>query len=67
MEILSEAETSNQSFTSALSTVALPPMPATLPIPPSGQVASVQQQIPSTFISKSLPATYHKLKSILKQ
>ena len=56
MAILSEAETSNQSFASVLSTVALPPIPVTLSIPPS-QVASVQQQLPSPFISISLPAT----------
>ena len=52
MAILAEAETSNQSFASALSTVALPPIPVTLPITPPGQVASVQQQLPSPFISK---------------
>ena len=51
MAILAKAETSNQSFDSALSTVALPPTPATLPITPPGQVASVQQQLPSAFIS----------------
>ena len=67
MEILAKAETSNQSFASALSTVALPPIPVTLPIPPPGQVASVQQQLPSAFISKSLPATSLKLQSILNQ
>ena len=63
MAILAEAETSNQSFASALSTVALPPIPVTFPIPPPGQVASVQQQLPS----KALPATYLKLQYILKQ
>ena len=67
MAILSEAETSNQSFASALSTVTLPPIPVTLPIPPPGQVSSVQQQLPSTFISKYLPATSLKLQSILKR
>ena len=67
MAILAEAETSNQSFASALYKVALPPVPATLPIPPPGQVASVQQQLPSPFISKYLPASSLKLKSILKQ
>ena len=61
MAILAEEETSNQSFASALSTVDLPPIPATLPIPPTGQVASVQQQLPSPFISKYLPATSLKL------
>ena len=65
MEILAEAETSNQLFASALSTAALPPVPATLPIPPPAQVASVQQQLPSAFISKALPATSLKLQSIL--
>ena len=65
MAILAKAETSNQSFASALSTVDLPPIPVTLPIPPPGQVASVQQQLPSPFISKSLPATSLKLQSIL--
>ena len=39
MAILAEAENSNQSFASALSTVALPPITVTLPIPPPGQVA----------------------------
>ena len=67
MEILSEAETSNQSFASALSTVALPPIPDTLTIPPPGQVASVQQQLPSSFISKVLPANFLKLQSILNR
>ena len=67
MAILSEAETSNQSFASALYTVALPPIPATLPIPPPGQFASVQQQLPSAFISKSLPAPSLKLQSVLKR
>ena len=67
MAILAKAETSNQSFTSALSTVALPPITATLPIHPPGQVASVQQQLPSAFISKDLPATSLKLQSILKR
>ena len=67
MAILAEAQTFNQSFASALSTVTLPPIPATLPIPPPGQVASVQQQLPSAFISKDLRATYPKLRSILKQ
>ena len=67
MEILAEAETSNQSFASALSTVSLPSVSATLPIPPPGQVASVQQKLPSPFISKSLPATSIKLQSILKR
>ena len=57
MEILAETETFNQSFASALSTVSLPPIHVTLPIPPPGQVASVQQQLPSTCISKALPAT----------
>ena len=66
MAILAEAETSNHSFASALSTVALLPIPVTLPIPPPGQVVSVQQQIPSAFISKALPATSLKLQSILK-
>ena len=46
MEILVKAETSNQSFASALSTVALPPIPVTLPIPPPGQITSVKQQLP---------------------
>ena len=67
MAILSKAETSNQSFASTLSTVALPPIPVTLPVPPPGQVASVQQQLPSTFTSKSLPDTSLKLQSILKR
>ena len=67
MEILAKAETSNQSFASALSTVALPPIPATFPIPTPAQVTSVKQQLPSDFISKALPATYLKLQSILKQ
>ena len=67
MAILAEAETSNLSFASALSTVALPPIPATFPIPPPGQVDSVQKQLPSAFISKSLPATSLKLQSILKR
>ena len=67
MAILAEAETSNQSFASALSTVALPPIPATLPIPPPGQVASVQQQLPSPFISIALLDNSLKLQSILKQ
>ena len=67
MAILDEAETSNQSFTSALSTVALPPIPVTLYIPPPGQVASVQQQLPSPFISKALPTNSIKLQSILKR
>ena len=67
MEILAKAETSNQSFASALSTVALPPIPVTLPITPPGQVASVQQQLPSAFISKALPDTSLKLQSILKR
>ena len=67
MAIISEAETSNQSFTSAISTVTLPPIPATLPIPPPAEVASVQQQLPSAFISKALPATSLKLQSILKR
>ena len=66
-EILAKAETSNQSFDSALSTVALPPIPVTLPIPPHGQVSSVQQQLTSPFISKALPATSLKLQSILKR
>ena len=65
--ILAEAETSNQSFNSALSTVVLPPITVTLPIPPPGQVASVQQRLPSPFISNALPATYIKLQSILKR
>ena len=56
-----------QAFASALSTDALPPIPVTLPIPPPGQVASVQQQLPSPFINKSLPATSLKLQSILKR
>ena len=47
MVILSKAETSNQLFASALSTVALPPIPVTFPIPLPGQVASVQQQLPT--------------------
>ena len=64
MAILAKTETSNQSFSSALSTVTLPPIPATVPIPPPGQVASVQQQLPSDFISKSLPATSLKLQYI---
>ena len=42
-------------------------MLATLPIPPPGQVASIQQQLPSAFISKALPANSLKLHSILKQ
>ena len=67
MAIISEAETSNQSFTSAISTVSLPSVSATLPIPPPGQVASVQQQLPSDFISKALPATSLKLQSIVKR
>ena len=67
MAILAEAETSNQSFASALSTVALPPITVTLPITPLGQVASVQRQLPSPFISKSLPATSLKLQYILKR
>ena len=67
MAILAEAETSNQSFASTLSTVALSSIPVTLPITPPGQVASVQQKLPSPFISKALPATYLKLKSILKR
>ena len=67
MVILAEAETSNQSFASALSTVDLPPVPATLPIPPPGQIASVQQQLPIAFISKTLPATALKLQYIFKQ
>ena len=66
MAILDKAETPNQSFTSSLSTVAIPPIPVTLPIPPPSQVASVQQQLPSPFVSKSLPATSLKLQSILK-
>ena len=41
MEILAKAETSNQSFASALSTVALPPIPVTFLITPPGQAASV--------------------------
>ena len=57
MAILAKAETSNQSFASALSTVALPPISVTLPIPTPGQVALVQQQLPSAFIIKSLPTT----------
>ena len=65
MEIVSEAETSKQLFASALSTFALTPIPVTLPIPHPGQVASVQQQLPSGFISKALPATSVKLQSIL--
>ena len=67
MAVLAEAETSNQSFASALSTVALPPIPITLPIPPPGQVASVQKKISSPFISKALPDTSLKLQSILKR
>ena len=67
MAILAEEETSNQSFASALSTVSLPPIPVTLPIPPPGQVASVQQQLSSAFISKALPATSLKLQYILKR
>ena len=67
MAILAKAETSNQSFASALSTVALPPIPVTLPIPPPGQVASVQQQLPSPFINKALPATSLKLQYILNR
>ena len=67
MAILDEAETSNQSFAFALSTIALPPIPVTLPLPPPGQVASVQQQLPSASISKALPATSLKLQYILKQ
>ena len=67
MAILSKAETSNQSFASDLSTGALPPVPATLPIPPPGKVASVQHQLPSAFISKSLPSTYLKIQYILKR
>ena len=67
MAILAEAENSNQSFASALSTVDLPPITVTLPIPPPGQVASVQQQLPSPFIIKSLPATSLKLQFILKK
>ena len=67
MAILAEAETSNHSFASALSTVALPPIPFTFFIPPPGKVASVQQQLTSPFISKALPATSLKLKSILKR
>ena len=67
MAILAEAETSNQLFASALSTVALPPLPDILPIPPPGQVVSVQQQLPSAFISKALPATSLKLQSILNR
>ena len=66
MAILAKAETSDQSFASALSTVALPPIPVTFPIPPPGQVASVQQQLPSPFISKAPSATSLKLQSILK-
>ena len=67
MAILAEGETSNHSFASALSTVDLPPIPVTLPIRPPGQVASVQQQPPSPFISKALPATSLKLRSVLKR
>ena len=67
MEILAEAETSNQSFASALSIVYLPPIPVNLPIPPPGQVALVQKQHPSPFISKTLPTTSLKLQSILKR
>ena len=67
MSVLAEAETSNQSFASALSTVNLTPIPVTLPIPPPGQVVSVQQQLTSPFISKALPATSLKLQSILKR
>ena len=67
MAILSKAENSNQLFASALSTVTLTPIPATLPIPLPGQVASVQQQLPHAFISKALPATSLKLQSILKR
>ena len=67
MEILAKAETSNHSFASVLSIVALPPIPVTLHIPPPGQFASVQQQLPIAFISKSLPATSLKLQSVLKR
>ena len=67
MAILAKAETSNQSFAYALSTVALPPIPVTLPIPSPGQVASVHHQLPSPFISKALPVTFLKLQSILKR
>ena len=67
MAILAKAETSNQSFASALSIVSLPPITVTLPIPPPGQVASVQQQLPSSFISKALPATSLKIQTSLNQ
>ena len=67
MAILVKAETSDQLFVFALSTIALHPIPVTLPITPPGQVASVQQQLPSHFISKALPATSLKLQSILKR
>ena len=53
MAIIAEAETSNLSFTCALSTADLPPLPVTFPIRPPSQVASVQQQLRSTFISKA--------------
>ena len=62
-----EEKTSNQSFASALSTVNLPPIPVTLPIPPTGQVLSVQQQLPSDFIIKALLGTSLTLQSILKR
>jgi hypothetical protein len=59
--ILGEEETSNQSFASALSTIALPPAPsATVPTPPATAASA------SATINTAYPATSLKLRSILK-
>ena len=58
--ILGEEETSNQSFASALSTVALPPTPpSTVPTPPATAA--------SVTMNNAFPATSLKLRSILKK
>ena len=61
--ILGEEESSNQSFASALSTVALPPAPVSEApsIPPATVTAA------STSIRTVFPATSLKLRSILKK
>jgi hypothetical protein len=61
--ILGEEESSNQTFASALSTVALPPAPVSQapPIPPATATAA------SASIGTVFPATSLKLRSILKK
>ena len=61
--ILGEEESSNQTFASALSTVALPPAPVSQapPIPPATATAA------SASIGTVFPDTSLKLRSILKK